>query len=111
MIEAVWYGLIAALTFIGFVSVVCLTIMHFYKPKGSGNYILTIPENVSCDEIERLVCGAHLRRIIFGDLICDDVVVAYSGLNEECCQAVARSATEYGLRCISGKENDGSGAC
>ena len=110
MIEAVWYGLIAAFTFIGFVSAVCFTVLHFYKPKGCGKYILFVPENAPRHEIERLLCGVHLRSIIFGSLLCDETVVFCTGSSEECLKTVLNSASEYGITCISGKENDGSGA-
>ena len=109
MIEAVWYGLIAAFAFIGFVSFICLAVLHFYKPKNS-RYILIISENATCREAEHIICGAYLRRLIFGDLIFDEMTAEYCGLDENVRSTVSGLSSEYGINSVSGKEKDGSGA-
>lgn len=109
MIEAVWYGLIAAAGFIGFISFVCLAILHYYKPKNS-RYIFIISENATCREAEHIICGAYLRKLIFGDLIFDEMTADYCGTDENVRDTVNRLLSEYGMNLVSGKEKDGNGA-
>ncbi len=109
MIEAVWYGLIAASAFIGFVSFICFSVLNLHKPENS-RYIIIISENSTCREAEHLLCGAYLRRLIFGNLIFDEMTVEYCGADENVRDTVNRLSSEYGLETVSGKEKDGSRA-
>ena len=121
MIEAFWYALAAALTFIGFVSVLCLVILYIFKSKSKALYIIAVSPETDSGDIPNLIYSAHLRYLIFGNLLCDGVVVIDCGLDEKKRQLVSETASQYSgvsvvradefTDCITGKEKDGSGAC
>lgn len=104
MIEAITYGFIAALCFIGFVSIIYYIILYIYRPKKCGTYILTIPENASRHKIGCLIYGAHLRNLLFGDLVCDDVIVFDNGLTDKQINDIHCQAKECGGIEICSKE-------
>lgn len=83
MQHAFVYGAIAALSFIGFVSLIYTVLLFVYRPKGHSEYIIRIPENSGIGEIQRLIYGVHLKRLIFGDLIFDKIKIDFSDLSEE----------------------------
>jgi len=121
MIEAVWYGTAAALSFIGFMSLFCLILLYIYRPKKKNEYIIIIDDKTEKNEISHLIYSAYLRNLIFGTLFCDSVTVVDCGADEEIRQLVAEEAARYGsitvctpgeiISSITGKEKDGSGAC
>lgn len=121
MFEAIWYGTVAALAFIGFLALVYFVILSIYKPGGSGRYILVIPEDADKNKISNLVYGAHMRNILFGDLVCDDIYIVDCGLDEEKkrivkevsadCGGVKICAAEDLSDCLYRKENDGRKSC
>ena len=121
MIEAFWYALAAALTFIGFVSVLCLVILYVYRSKNKAAYIIAVSPETDIDEVPNLIYSAHLRYLIFGNLLCDGVVVIDCGLDDKKAQLVKETVSQYSgvsfcmaeefSDCITGKEKDGSGAC
>lgn len=83
MLNALLYGVVAALSFIGFVCVVLFAILHFYKTGGNSKYIIRIPRSCSAGEIEKLIYGTYLKKSIFGDLIFDSVEFDESELSED----------------------------
>ena len=83
MLEAAWYGAITALTFIGFISLVYFFLLHIYRPKDNGNYMLYIPSDASENDILKLIYGAYLRNLIYGSLICRDIVVFDNCISDE----------------------------
>lgn len=113
--EAVWYALVAALTFIGFVSIVFYIMLKIYNPKQNGKYIINIPENADESEISFLFYAANLRSMLFGNLIFDSItVVSFSQSS-----SVTEFAAEYSNinviteseMIISGKDENGNGTC
>ncbi len=121
MLEAIWYGSVAALTFIGFVSLVYVAVLHIYRPKGNGNYILYIPESYSIDEVLNQIYGAHLRNLIYGGLICNDIIIVDNNLSEERKLLIKKISEDFsGVNFISldditaffeRKEENGTGIC
>lgn len=121
MIEAVWYGTAAALSFIGFVSLLFLILLNIYRPNEKNQYIIIIDETTDKHEISSLIYSAYLRNLIFGSLFCDGVTVVDCGAGEEIRQLVNGEVKRYGsitvctsenvISTVTGKENDGSGAC
>ena len=97
MIEAVWYGIIAALTFIGIVALICFTVLTVFKPKGYGRYIIFISEDMESHEIRRQIYGGYLKSLIFGDMIFDSINVICGMMNEEKMIFVHDTALEYGI--------------
>ncbi len=121
MLEALWYGSVAALTFIGFISLLYFLLLHIYRPKDNGNYILCIPTNASAEEILKLIYGAYLRNLIYGSLICKDIVIFDNKLGEEKKHLIKKIAEDLGgISYISvsdletlfeRKEENGTGIC
>ena len=120
MIEAVWYGMAAALTFIGFVSLLCLTVLRIYRPKKKNAFVVLCPNQSDEGDIVNLIYSAHLRTLIFGSLFAERVTVIDDGLDENIKQLLKETAAQYGgmdvcsaddfIRSAAGKEKDGSGA-
>ena len=120
MIEAVWYGMAAALTFIGFVSLLCLTVLYIYRPEKNSAHIILIPGESDGENIMNLIYSAHLRTLIFGSLFGNGITVIDDGLDENTKNFITETAAQYGavdictadefIRSITGKEKDGSGA-
>ena len=113
--EAVWYALVAALTFIGFVSIVFYILLKIYNPKQNGKFIISIPENANENEISFLLYAANLRSMLFGNLVFDSITVVDCSESSQ----VSRLAAEYvnikvlkKSECMmSGKDENGNGAC
>ena len=68
-------GIVAALSFIGFVCIIYFIMLWFYRPKGNSSYIIKIPSKIDRGEAESLIYGAYLKKMIFGDLIFDDIFI------------------------------------
>lgn len=120
MVEALWYGFIAALTFIGIVAVLCLAVLEFFKSKGQSRYIIYITDDIADDEIRRLIYGTYLKALVFGNLIFDGINVVCCVADENKKELVHKTATEYGITVQygnvygvtgSGEEKNGDGAC
>lgn len=75
MIEALWYGLIVSLSFIGFVSILLYFLLHTYSTDSNTKIIVWLPEGLSENDLYRAIYGIYLRKIIFGNLTTDNVVV------------------------------------
>lgn len=76
-------GIVAALSFIGFVCIIYFIMLCFYRPKGNSSYIIKIPSKIDRGEAESLIYGAYLKKMIFGDLIFDDIIIDRSELSDE----------------------------
>ena len=55
MQHAFIYGLVAALSFIGFVSLIYTALLFVYRPKGRSRYIIKIPHGFEQGDIETLM--------------------------------------------------------
>jgi hypothetical protein len=121
MPEAFFYGLVAAFTFIGFISVLYYILLFFFKPKGNGRYIITIPRDADRSTISNLIYGAHMRNLLFGDLVCDDIIILDCDFDDERRRLVKDLSNEYGgvrictldelKEGIERKEDNGAGTC
>ena len=83
MQNALICGIVAALSFIGFVSILYFIMLFVYRPKGKSRYIIKIPHDAERGEVEALVYGTYFRKLIFGDLVFDDVEFDKSELSDE----------------------------
>lgn len=121
MIEAFFYGIIASLTFIGFVSLVNFIVLHIYRPKEKGRFVLYIPNNATIEEINSLIYGAHLRNLIYGSLISEDVFVFDNSFDKSLKETIVDISKNYGgIRFINAdnilsvfyrEEENGTGIC
>lgn len=121
MIEAFIYGMIASLTFIGFVSLVYFIVLHIYRPKENGRFVLFIPNNATNEEISSLIYGAHLRNLIYGSLISEDVFIFDNSFDESVKETIIDIAKNYGgiqfvnadniLSVFHREEENGTGIC
>lgn len=121
MIEAVWYGTIASFTFIGFVSLVYFIVLHIFRPKNNGRFILFIPSNSTVEEINSLVYGAHLRNLIYGSLISEEILILDNNFDDDKKKMIVDIAKNYGgiqfinsdniLTIFERKEENGTGIC
>lgn len=96
MIEALWYGIVAALCFIGFVALVYYIVLSIYRPKKNGEYILTIPTNADRNEIRNCIYGAHLRNMMFADSMSESIIVLDNGLSMKQLDEIAFSQSDCG---------------
>lgn len=83
MQNALVCGIVAALSFIGFVCIVSFLMLYFYRPKGNSRYVIKIPPNSDRGTIESLIYGVYFKKMIFGDLIFDDIIIDKSSLSDE----------------------------
>ena len=83
MQHALIYGLVAALSFIGFVSLIYTALLFVYRPKGRSRYIIKIPHGFEQGDIETLIYGAYFKKMVFGDLLFDKIEIDKSALSEE----------------------------
>ena len=83
MQHAFIYGLVAALSFIGFVSLIYTALLFVYRPKGRSRYIIKIPHGFEQGDIETLIYGAYFKKMVFGDLLFDKIQIDKSALSEE----------------------------
>lgn len=82
MLNALLYGIAAALGFIGFVCVTYYFVLCFYKTGGNASCVVKLPKNSDVGLIERMIYGVYLKKNLFGDLIFDNVVIDDSELDE-----------------------------
>lgn len=82
MLNALLYGIAAALGFIGFVCVTYYIVLCFCKSGGNASCVVKIPKNSDVGAIEKLIYSAYLKKNLFGDLIFDNVVIDDSELDE-----------------------------
>ncbi len=94
MQNALACGVVAALSFIGFITIIYFLLLCLYRPKGNSRYVLRIPPNCKRGEIETLVYGVYFKKMIFGDLIFDEIIIDKNLLSEEEKQLVDLLITE-----------------
>lgn len=110
--ETVWYALVAAFTFLGFVAVLFYIALRIFNPRNSAKYIITIPKNACRQEINCILYSAHLRNLLFGDLMFQNIEIVDNSRCEENRILIAELAAEYGnMTVASGKDENGNGAC
>ena len=83
MQHAFIYGLVAALSFTGFVSLIYTALLFIYRPKGRSRYIIKIPSDSCRSDIETLIYGAYFKKMVFGDLLFDKLELDESELNDD----------------------------
>lgn len=96
MIEALWYGAVAALSFIGFVALIYYIVLSVYKTKKHGEYILTIPSDCTRNELRNLIYGAHIRNMIYTDSAAQKIVVLDTGISDELFKEIALCENDCG---------------
>ena len=96
MQHAFIYGLVAALSFIGFVSLIYTALLFIYRPKGRSRYIIKIPSDSCRSDIETLIYGAYFKKMVFGDLLFDKLELDESELNDDEKQLVECICEEIG---------------
>lgn len=94
MQNALVCGVVAALSFIGFITVIYFLLLCLYRPKGNSRYVLKIPPNFKRGEAEALIYGAYFKKLIFGDLIFDEIIIDKSLLSDEEKQLVDKLISE-----------------
>ena len=82
MIEAVWYGVIASFSFLGLLSVILYILLHIYNTNGAGKVVLYVDKNITEDRIVDLIFSSNLRKILFGTIIPDEIVVISDNLDD-----------------------------
>lgn len=83
MQHAFAYGVICALSFIGFISIIYYVLLFVYRSKGRCSCVVRIPSGAKPSEIESMIYGSYFRKMIFGDLIYDRIYIDYNELSEE----------------------------
>lgn len=78
MIEALWYGFVVSLSFIGFVSVIYLILLHTYSPLKYGNIVINLTRNPTENEIYNAVIGLHLYELLFGNGTSANIIILNS---------------------------------
>lgn len=104
MQHALLCGLIAALSFIGFICIVYFVMLVIYRPKGNSRYIIDLPHDAKAGEYEALLYGAYFRKMIFGDLIFDTVELDKSRLTEDEIEYVNKIAESIGCFTENGRK-------
>ena len=96
MQHAFIYGLVAALSFIGFVSLIYTALLFVYRPKGRSRYIIKIPPDSERGDIETLIYGAYFKKMVFGDLLFDKIEIDKSALSDDEKKLVDCTSEEIG---------------
>lgn len=117
MIEALWYGVVAVFTFFGVISFLCLLLLVFFKPDGSIELKIHIFNDTCTHDIHRMLYGAYVKNLIFGNLLYNGCVAVCHGLDKNKFDYVRALSAEYFVKLEiidkltdsgSGKETDGS---
>ncbi len=95
MIEAVWYGIIASFSFLGLLSIVFYIFLHIYKINDVGKLVLYINKNIPEHRVIDLIYGSYLRRILFGKMISDEIIVVSDNLDEDYINGLIGVANEF----------------
>ena len=93
---ALMCGVVAALSFIGFVSIVYYVLLFLYRPKGQSRYIIRLSPDSEKGEAERLIYGAYIKKLVFGDLIFDEAEIQTDGLTDEETEQIKHLSDELG---------------
>ena len=79
MIEALWYGIVVSLSFIGFISVIYIVLLHIYSPAKYGDLVVSLSENLTKPELYDAVYGLRLHKALSGIGNADDLILLKSG--------------------------------
>lgn len=79
MIEALWYGIVVSLSFIGFISVIYIVLLHIYSPAKYGNLVVSLSENLTKHELYDAVYGIRLHNALSGITNSEDLIILKSG--------------------------------
>lgn len=119
MIEAVWYGIIAAFSFLGLLSVLLYILLHIYNTNGIGKVVFYVDKNVPEHRFVDLIFSSYLRNFLFGKMISDEIIVISDSLGDDCINDFINVANELDcLKCVvykgslsvtSREENDEKG--
>ncbi len=93
---ALMCGIIAALGFIGFVSLIYYILLFAYRPKGQSRYIIRLGDDSEKGEAERLIYGAYIKKLVFGDLIFDEAEIQTDGLSCKEIELIKHLSDELG---------------
>lgn len=93
---ALMCGVVAALSFIGFVSIVYYILLFVYRPKGQSRYIIRLGADSEKCEAERLIYGAYIKKLVFGDLIFDEAEIQTDGLSDKDIELIKHLSNELG---------------
>ena len=96
MLEGIFYGIAAALVFLGLVCVVYIIMTRIFKTDCCGKLIVVLsPDKESCD-IGALLYAAHLRLSIWGDCCNGRIIVVDNGLDKKQLDLCKRIMSECG---------------
>lgn len=95
MIEAVWYGIIASFSFLGLLSVILYVFLHIYNANDTGKVVFYVDHNVPEHRVVDLLFGSYLRKIMFGKMISDEIIVLSDNLDEDYINSLISVAEEF----------------
>ncbi len=93
---ALMCGVVAALCFIGFVSLIYYILLFVYRPKGQSRYVIRLNGDYEKGEAERLIYGAYIKKLVFGDLIFDEAEIQTDGLSDKDIEPIKHLSEELG---------------
>ena len=101
MIEAVWYGVIAAFSFLGLLSAILYIFLHICDVNGTGKLVFYVEENIPHHKMVDLLYGSYLRKFLFGKLISDEIIVISDILDDDYINSFIDVANELDcLKCV-----------
>lgn len=102
MIEALWYGIVVSLSFIGFISVIYIVLLHIYSPAKYGNLVVSLSENLTKHELYDAVYGLRLHKALSGITISNDLIILKSGSDViYVCEISGLSEQKDGYECLT----------
>lgn len=105
MLESIWNGIMAALVFIGIVSLVYILLIHIFKPKKRGKFVVVIPSDADSEDIGSLLYGARMRTALFGDCCCGYTVAVDMGMSQKQRSLCDDICNECGNIIVCNREN------
>lgn len=101
MIEAVWYGIIAAFSFLGLLSVILYIFLHVCDTNGIGKLVFYVEQNIPHHAMVDLLYSSFLRRILFDKLVSEEIIVISDSLGDDYINDFINVANELDcLKCV-----------
>lgn len=101
MIEAIWYGVIASFSFLGLLSVILYILLHIYNVNGMGRVVFYVDRNVPEHRLVDLIFSSHLRKILFGKMLSDEIIVVSDNLDDDFIDSFINAANDMDyLKCV-----------
>ena len=75
MIEGILYGVVVSLAFIGIISLIYFLILHTFRPKDNGRFIIRLTDELTELQIYDLIFSAYLRNFLYGGAFCADIIL------------------------------------